>query len=268
MTEHYSIDFAWQQISAEQMVRAGYLGGAFRYISHDASKDLTPVEIENDHGAALPVFAMFESTAGRSREGKQAGRDDGNFHNDRLVHLGFPITACRCTTTDFDGGDECIPYYEGWAEANRDLSRGSYASGYLLRRLKQLGLIDIGWQTLSTGFRESTPVNRKFVDILQRFPTRDMPPHPRDTWDENVIYIDDWGAWMPPGTGGDDLKPEEAKMLKDVHDALFTDLDASGKPVAAKEIGPLIASIRDTRDKMRKVAPLIDKIAAWVDAHP
>jgi hypothetical protein len=104
-------------------------------------------------------------------------------------------------TSDFAAGEESIAYYEGWAEVNRDLLCGSYADGYLLRRLKQLGLIQVGWQTMSTAFPESTPVNRKYVDILQRFPTRDMPPHPRDTWDENVIYVADWGPWWPPGQG-------------------------------------------------------------------
>lgn len=215
-----SIDFAWQQISPKEMLAAGYRGGSFRYISHDGSKDITSIEIENDHGAGLPVFPMYESTAGRSRDGKQAGIDDGNFHNDRLVHLGFPITTARCTTTDFDGGDECIPYYEGWAEANRELRRASYGSGYLCRRLKQLGLIDIGWQTLSMGFRESTPVNHAYVDVLQRFPTRSMGSHPRNTWDENEIYIPDWGAWYPPGwTSSDEeeepmnVRPEDGTVI-------------------------------------------------------
>lgn len=218
MTDTLAIDFAWQQISAGQMKAAGYLGGAIRYISHDASKDMTLQEISNDHAAGLPIACVYESTANRANQGDAAGKADAVFCNKRLDDLGFPRTATIYAAVDYDGQDECIPYFQGWHAITGMRPLSAYASGYLIRRLKQLGLIKFGWQTMSTGFRESTPVNRKYVDLLQRFPTRDIPGHPRSAFDENVIYVADWGAWIPPGhEGGDeDLTPELKAELKKI----------------------------------------------------
>lgn len=214
---YLAADFAWLSVPPQDLIRAGYNGGSLRYISHDGSKDATRIEIDNMHEAGLPVALMYESTAERSREGKQAGRDDANFFNDRLAWLGAPLSVMRRTTSDFDSGDESLPYYEGWAEVNDGLTRGTYGSGYLVRRLKQLGLIDPGggWQTLSKGFRESTPTNFRYVDMVQDFPSRGMNGWSASQWmwDENRIYVADWGAWYPPGWKKNSKNDEEEPMI-------------------------------------------------------
>jgi hypothetical protein len=113
------------------------------------------------------------------------------------------------------------------------------------------------------------------------------PPNPGFSIDVDEFIADDCGLWKSPLTQGDDLTPDQAKQLADIHAAMFENVDnsgpsglsGSGMPWAANETLMLARQIQDQIAKLGPVAPgsilspadvkaVVDGVLAGMREHP
>jgi hypothetical protein len=95
------IDFAWGRPPYREAQRAG-IKFVMRYISHDASKDLSGAELREWSRRGISVGVVFESTASRAAQGRAAGAADATYAKQRLIALGAPARLPVYFAVDFD----------------------------------------------------------------------------------------------------------------------------------------------------------------------
>lgn len=108
------VDYAWQKPSPAQIVAAGY-AGALRYVSLDASKNLTPAERDGLLAAGLAIGLVWETTAGRAAQGYGAGQQDVQAANAQVRALGYPASVPLFFAVDSPlTVAQVTPYAQGW----------------------------------------------------------------------------------------------------------------------------------------------------------
>ena len=109
-----AIDYAWTHPDPAQIVATGYQY-VLRYLSNDASKDLT-------EGEALALFAagilgicpVGETTATRALEGSGAGQTDATNWTARMAAMGMPPGTTLFMAVDTDTSWASVaPYFAG-----------------------------------------------------------------------------------------------------------------------------------------------------------
>lgn len=143
-------DYAWGRPSPAALRRAG-ARFVCRYLSHDASKDISGRERRYLHAAGIAVVLNWETTADRMLGGEPAGRADGAEALGRLRQLGAPPTVACYFSADFDAQPDQLPavgaYLRGAAVSIPAARLGVYGGLRVVRAMLDRGAVAYGWQT-------------------------------------------------------------------------------------------------------------------------
>jgi hypothetical protein len=141
------VDYAWHgRIDAGALHRAG-VRFAMRYVSHDPSKDLGADELATLHGGGIAAGLVWESTANRAAQGRDAGKLDAAAAKVRADALGLH-TIPIYFAVDFDArGPDVEPYFAGAAHVLGHDRTGVYAGYDVVDHLHRRGVVAWCWQT-------------------------------------------------------------------------------------------------------------------------
>ena len=182
------VDYAWTHPDPRTIKTAGY-GFVVRYLSHDATKDITPDEATALHGAGLSVLLVFETTAGRAGQGQPAGAADRAEAEARAAAFGYPQDCPIFYAVDFDAAPQQVaPYAAG-------LHGGAYPAGlYGGIHVVDAGLAPWLWQTEAWSAGQVSPAAHLFQRIGHTLPP--LPGVPVDSYDEDVLCkpLPMWGG--------------------------------------------------------------------------
>jgi len=153
MAEPKGLDYAWYSGSSypsPSCLKNAGVTFIMRYLSHDASKDLTSTELKAMNDAGIKVGVVWETTADRMLGGYSAGVSDGQSAKsaaDALGMAGIPIYfAC-----DWDASESqqaaINSYLDGAASVVGRDRTGIYAGYWPLKRSLDAGKAKWGWQT-------------------------------------------------------------------------------------------------------------------------
>ncbi len=188
------VDFSWGRPGADALV-AAKKKFVIRYITGSGKKALTEEEIVEYRNAGLAIVLIFESTAGRALDGRQAGIADATTANMRALALGFPATQPIYFAVDVNTTPINYPvisnYFSGVATAIARSRVGVYGEYDLLAFLLKNRLVTYLWQTHAWShglvhdsahiyqYRNGQQINGAAVDL-----DRSLRP--------------DYGQWVPP----------------------------------------------------------------------
>lgn len=152
-----------------QINSAGYKFVARYYfsgISHVKTK-LTHAEAKHLSDMDISLVAVFENAsdhAGYFSLG-QGTLDGASAYSYAANTIHQPEGTPIYFTVDYDASEQdlqqrIIPYFKGVRQARGNYFVGVYGSGFVCRRLKELGLVSFTWLAQSTGFSES----REYTD--------------------------------------------------------------------------------------------------------
>jgi hypothetical protein len=145
----FGVDYAWGKVPYDALKKAG-VRFVLRYISHDAGKDLSLVELKALHKRGIKVGLVFETTAQRALSGYSGGQSDATYAKQRCHALGLddiPVFfACDWDATDAQKPD--IAKYLGGAVSVLGHARvGVYGSYYVVKYMVNMKACDWFWQT-------------------------------------------------------------------------------------------------------------------------
>lgn len=148
------VDYSWARPGGAALAAAGKKF-ACRYIPYDghAGKGLEAAERDDLRSHGINIVLVFESYAGRAREGRAAGKADGEVSKAKAAGLGFPTDRPIYFAIDFDATPQeqgvIDEYLRGAAEALGADRVGVYGGFYVVKRCKENGTAKWYWQTFA-----------------------------------------------------------------------------------------------------------------------
>lgn len=226
MTE--GVDFSYANISGAALAAAGKVF-AMRYLT-GAGKALTEPEIADLRGAGIDIGLIFESSANRALDGKQAGIEDARTASLAAAHLGAPLDTAIYFAVDFNAQVSDQPLIDAYLKGAQSIigERVGVYGGYgLVKRCAASKTAAWFWQTYawSAGnvfagahvlqYNNGEKINTEWVDLCRAF-------RPFGQWAANpqsgpiggdVLKISDTIArTFDIGVGVDVLDPSGAKI--------------------------------------------------------
>lgn len=146
------VDYSWARPGGQALKDAGKVF-AVRYLYPDGQggKGLDPSELADlqAHGIEVPV--VYESYAGRAKEGHDAGVADAQTAQAALVAVGLPSGMPIYFAVDYDAPESDQPalnsYFDGVASILGLDRTGVYAGYWIVKRLSEAGKAKWLWQT-------------------------------------------------------------------------------------------------------------------------
>lgn len=185
MTAPLVADYSFADPDPKALKGAGYVG-VMRYLSMDASKNLTAGEAQKLHAAGLWVGLVWETVANRAAQGRVAGHADAATANRMADQLGYPKTAVLYYAVDFDASPEQVTAYFAGVKAEGGRPFGIYGG----IKVTTAGLAPYRWQACAWSGGKVDPA----ANLYQRI----QPTHPVPGCDENVL-MHTFPVWLPPG---------------------------------------------------------------------
>lgn len=147
----FGIDYAWGSPNPK-LFKQGGVKYVMRYISHDAKKDLTPIEVRALRANGIKFGLVFESTANRALGGFDAGVEDAKFAKARIKTLGVTKIPVYFGV-DFDATPKqrkiVTEYLNGAVSVLGKEQVGVYGSFYVVQDAVNFRTCDWYWQTLA-----------------------------------------------------------------------------------------------------------------------
>ena len=201
------VDYSWAKPDPACLRASGYVG-VMRYLSWDASKNLTRAEAETLHAHGLWVGLNWEGHGNWtefSGDGAAAGREAKR----QCDLLGAPASVPVFVSADYGAPAAHWPTIERFLHAftggsGREV--GFYGQGNLADWLRQRGTIRWIWQTNATGWGGVSTAAILRQQIWTTVCGASVDP--------NILQGNpaDW-AWMPNQPVEDDMTPDQAKQL-------------------------------------------------------
>lgn len=142
------LDIAWARPTVAEIVATGAHWVA-RYLSPDASKNLTAAEVQEYPAAGLAVVTVFESSAGRATQGRAAGIADANLAEQQRRALGLPDDHIHHFAVDEDTTWASVkPYFDGVVSVIGLARAGCYGGYPVIEGAYNYG-IGYLWQTVA-----------------------------------------------------------------------------------------------------------------------
>lgn len=197
----YGIDEAWQRLTPAEMRAAGktFVVG---YVSESPAKNLTVDEVRAYHAAGIAVLLVYEYSTAAAETGAAGGARNAGLAVAQARALGYPRGCAIAFAID-----EGSPNLSSLGQYARAFTNTCHAAGYrsmvyggirTVRYLCDQHLVDLAWQTYAwSGGQWDPRVSIKQVQNSVSIAGKDV--------DLDVAVVDDFGAWMPDGTGGDDM---------------------------------------------------------------
>ncbi len=146
------LDYSWEHPGGAAIKAAGY-EFVMRYVAYPGTggKGLEAAEIADLQANGLGIGVVYESTAGRMREGFDAGREDAQASLDWIAKVGFPTTLPISAACDFDAQpsdyDAIDDYLRGFASLLGKARVGIYGSYRVVQHCIAVGVATYAWQT-------------------------------------------------------------------------------------------------------------------------
>ena len=145
----FGVDYAWGRKPYDALQKAG-VKFVMRYISLDATKDLSKAELGALRKRGIKVGLVFEAGAKRALEGHATGAKDAAYCRSRARALGLG-TIPIYFAVDWDATDADKPhvadYLKGAVSVLGFERVGVYGSYYVVRYMAQNGACRWFWQT-------------------------------------------------------------------------------------------------------------------------
>lgn len=176
------IDYAWKHPNPAAIKRDGY-AFVLRYLSTDATKNLTAGEAAALHVAGLDIGLIWETTSTRATAGSAAGRADRITAERQAQRLGYPAGAVLFWACDEQVNPAAVMgYARGWLGGGpRTRPTGPYGDKAVIEAVHKAGLSTVEWQTEAWS---GTAVSGQ-ADIYQRVKT--TRPSLGGGYDEDVL---------------------------------------------------------------------------------
>ena len=207
LTVATGVDYSWARPSPAALRGAGYTFAA-RYLSDDASKDLSGGERDALWSAGVDVVVVWEQTADAALGGYGRGASDAQHAIVEANALGIPGDRPIYFAVDFDGqpGQQGAidSYFDGVASVIGRDRTGAYGGYWVIKRLYDDGKIAWGWQTYawSGGLWDA----RAQVRQVQNGVTVGTY---YDCCDRDQAVANDYGQWHADLVGGDGCTAQE-----------------------------------------------------------
>lgn len=207
-----AVDYSWSRPDPACLRSAGY-DGAFRYLSYDASKNLTRPEVDRLHAAGLWVGLNWEGSGnwGEFGSGYAGGVAAGRVAAGLATQMAAPARVPIFASYDAQASASQWPTIADWLRgftAATGRPTGFYGQGNLADWLADRGVIRWIWNTNATGWGG---ISSRAV-IRQRLWTTVCGA----SVDPNIVIGDpsDW-AWMPnqPPEEEPDMSAEQVTEL-------------------------------------------------------
>jgi hypothetical protein len=140
------IDYAWGS-PAFDALRGQGVRFVMRYLSHDPSKDLDAGELRELHRRSIAAGVVWETTAGRTLQGYDAGRADAIAADQRVRALGLAGIPIYFAVDVDVAGVSVAPYFRGAASVIGRRRNGAYGSYRVVSWLRGQGITRWSWQT-------------------------------------------------------------------------------------------------------------------------
>ena len=190
------VDYAWHGAINTSALRAAGISFAFRYLSHDDSKDLHKPEADQLAHAGIDLGVVWETTANRALSGRDGGIADAKEADRRARALGMPAKRPIYFAVDWDATDAQKPaiakYFKGAASVLGKKRVGVYGGYWVVKYLFDHDVVGYGWQTLAW-----SGGNRDRRAQLYQYATGKRVAGL--SVDLNRNYADDFGQWKPGG---------------------------------------------------------------------
>jgi hypothetical protein len=176
-------------VSSSEM-RAMGLSYCVRYFSQYPSKNLTRGEVVDLGQNGLNLVAVYEDDINDWKRGYDGGKDNAVRFLNQAQAVGMPNTrpSYFAVDTDIDPNNSTLhSYFRGISDVLGSGRRGAYASTGVLRALRNEGLIDYTWRTMSTGWNGGAGNPGEFH--LEQ--THGI----NSKWDEDFANAVDFGQW-------------------------------------------------------------------------
>lgn len=121
-----------------------------RYLSHDSSKNLSPSESKDLARLGIKRVVVWETTANRALDGRDAGRSDAHEAQRQAYACGMPSSRPIYFAIDFDtaGNPGAVDaYFDGVKDILGQSRTGAYGGIEAIKHLFDDHRISFGWQT-------------------------------------------------------------------------------------------------------------------------
>jgi hypothetical protein len=154
----HGIDCAWAHPNYMQVAAAGIKFVA-RYVSNDPSKDLTAQEAKDIAAHGMKRVLIGESTAGRAKEGHDAGVHDATKWLAQATAVGLPAKAPIFFAVDYEllNNSEIGPYFDGVVSVMGLKRSGAYGGLNAIKYLFDSKRITFGFQTYGWSYGHWDP---------------------------------------------------------------------------------------------------------------
>ena len=179
-------DYSFARPTPAQLKAAGIVG-VVRYLSYDASKNLSVAEAKALRAAGLWISLVWETGANRAGQGGAAGKQDALAANKQADALGYPKTAVLWFAVDYAATPDQVRAYFAAAVAASPRPVGLYGS-YALTTAR---LVKFNWQTAAWSGGKLDAGAHLYQRVTE---TRPVPGT-----DENVLMhaFPAWGTSSP-----------------------------------------------------------------------
>jgi hypothetical protein len=139
-------DYAWGVVPYDALRGHGWRF-AMRYLSHDPTKDIDPVELRELHRRGIRVGLVFETTGGRALAGYDAGRADAIAADRHATAVGLDGAVIFFAVDQDVSAAAVMPYFRGVRSVLGRKRSGAYGSHRVVLGLFGAGLLLWTWQT-------------------------------------------------------------------------------------------------------------------------
>lgn len=205
-----AIDYAWSHPNPGAIRRAGYKG-VIRYLSPDATKNITRDEVTALHRAGLWIALVWEGPSNAAGKGERQGRRDMRRAERMAARLGYPRDCPIFYAVDFDAEPRAIrPYFRGVTNGNR-FQQGVYGSLRVVHDIMvTTGLVRYGWQTVAWSGGQTS----SHAHLYQRGAPTVTITDTHGGYDEDVV-MHPFPAWGPVKPASPKPKPSEPSPSAD-----------------------------------------------------
>ena len=191
------IDYAWGKPNPAAIKAVGYKGVA-RYLSPDASKNLSLQERDALLAQGLSIVLVWEATSTRLAQGAAAGAADGRTANAQANTLSYPSNCVLYYACDFDAQPSAYPAIEAYLRAAAAQGRqvGIYGGIHVVEAMLQSGAAAYAWQTVAWSQGKVSSISHLYQRIGKTLPDCG------GSYDEDIAlqpYYGQWGASVVPG---------------------------------------------------------------------
>lgn len=230
MTFIPGVDYAWSHPGGAALAAAGKAFAA-RYLSNDASKNLTRAEADDLAAHGVWSVVVWESTSNRAGAGRAAGIADAQAATQQAATAGMPSTRPIYFAVDYDATPATVDaYFQGAASVLGAARVGVYGGYRVVKHLLDTGLAHWVWQTAAWSGGQWD--NRAHIKQGAYVTINGVQ------CDLDTASTTDYGQWMPgktPEAPVPDLTPQIADDTKTLRADLgkvtsLTEKDAKGNP--------------------------------------